>query len=122
MLERFPGLRVVFLESGAGWLPYWLWRMDEHYEKLAFQVPWLEMRPSDYFRRQCYVSCEPDEANLGETVRSLGEERALFASDYPHWDAIFPGAPRALLERTDLSAEAKRKILGENAAKLLGLD
>jgi predicted TIM-barrel fold metal-dependent hydrolase len=121
VLERFPELKVAFLESGAGWLPYWLWRMDEHYEKLAFQVPWLKMKPSDYFRRQCYASCEPDEPNLGETVRSLGEERVLFASDYPHWDAIFPGAPRALRDRGDLTAEAKRKILGENAAKLLGL-
>lgn len=121
VLEKFPQLKVVFLESGAGWLPYWLWRMDEHYEKLRFQVPWLKMKPSEYFRRQCYISCEPDEDNLGAIVQSVGEERVLFASDYPHWDSIFPGAPKALLDRTDLSIEAKRKILGENALRLLGV-
>lgn len=121
VLEKFPRLKVVFLESGAGWLPYWLWRMDEHFEKLPFQVPWLEMKPSDYFRRQCFISCEPDEHNIGEIVRAAGEDRVLFASDYPHWDSIFPGAPKPILDRTDISLEAKKKILGENALALLGI-
>jgi predicted TIM-barrel fold metal-dependent hydrolase len=121
VLEKFPRLQVVFLESGAGWLPYWLWRLDEHHEILPFQVPWLKMKPSDYFRRQCYVSCEPDEDNLGATVRALGEDRVVFASDYPHWDATFPGATKKLLDNTDIALEAKKKIMGENAQKLLGL-
>src|ERR1044072_7032705 len=47
VLEKFPELQVVFLESGAGWLPYGLWRMDEHQEILPFQVPWLKLKPSD---------------------------------------------------------------------------
>lgn len=121
VLEKFPELKVVFLESGAGWLPYWLWRMDEHYEKLPFQAPWLKMKPSDYFRRQCYVSCEADEVNLAETIKALGEDLVLFASDYPHWDATFPGAPKGILDRTDISEATKRKILGENAARILRL-
>src|SRR5207245_984339 len=78
-LERHPDLQVVFLESGAGWLPYWLWRMDEHYEILPFQVAWLKMKPSDYFRRQCYTSCEPDDTRLGEVIEAIGAERGLFA-------------------------------------------
>lgn len=122
VLEKFPQLKVIFLESGAGWLPYWLWRMDEHFEKLPFQVPRLKMKPSDYFRRQCYISCEPDEDNLGAIVQTVGEERVLFASDYPHWDSTFPGAPKAILDSTDIGLEAKRKILGENALKLLGIE
>lgn len=121
VLERFPRLQVVFLESGAGWLPYWLWRLDEHHEILPFQVPWLKMKPSDYFRRQCYISCEPDEDNLGATIRALGEDRVVFASDYPHWDATFPGATKKLLDNAEISLEAKKKILGENAQRLLGL-
>jgi uncharacterized protein len=121
-LERHPGLEVVFLEAGAGWLPYWLWRMDEHYEILPFQVPWLKMKPSEYFRRQCYISFEPDETRLGETVEAIGSERVLFASDYPHWDAKLSGSAQAVLDRSDLTLEAKRKIMGENAARLLRLD
>jgi predicted TIM-barrel fold metal-dependent hydrolase len=121
-LERHPELQVVFLESGAGWLPYWLWRMDEHHEILPFQVPWLKMRPSDYFRRQCYTSFEPDETRLGEVIASVGAERVLFASDYPHWDARLSGSPQAVMERPDLTIETQRKIMGENAARLLRLD
>jgi predicted TIM-barrel fold metal-dependent hydrolase len=121
-LERHPDLQVVFLESGAGWLPYWLWRMDEHYEILSFQVPWLKMKPSDYFRRQCFISFEPDETRLGEVIGAVGADRVVFASDYPHWDATFPGVTKMILDRNDLSEETKKKILGENAARLLKLD
>jgi predicted TIM-barrel fold metal-dependent hydrolase len=121
-LERHPELQVVFLESGAGWLPYWLWRMDEHYEVLPFQVPWLKMKPSDYFRRQCFVSFEADETRLGQVIESIGADRVVFASDYPHWDATFPGVTDMILNREDLNTETKRKIMGENAAKLLKLD
>jgi predicted TIM-barrel fold metal-dependent hydrolase len=121
-LERHPDLQVVFLEAGAGWLPYWLWRMDEHYEILSFQVPWLKMRPSDYFRRQCFVSFEPDETRLGEVIETIGADRVVFASDYPHWDAQLSGAPRKIIERSDLSTDTKKKIMGENAARLLHLD
>ncbi|MBM4297460.1 MAG: amidohydrolase [Deltaproteobacteria bacterium] len=118
-LDRHPELPVVFLESGAGWLPYWLWRMDEHFEVLPFQVPWLKMKPSDYFRRQCYISFEADETRLGQVIESIGADRVVFASDYPHWDATFPGVTDMILNREDLNAETKRKIMGENAAKLL---
>ena len=121
-LERHSELQVVFLESGAGWLPYWLWRMDEHYEILPFQVPWLKMKPSEYFRRQCYTSFEPDETRLGEVIASVGAERVLFASDYPHWDAKLSGSPQAVMDRSDLDLRTQRKIMGENAARLLRLD
>ena len=121
-LERNPELQCVFLEAGAGWLPYWLWRMDEHYEVLPFQVPWLKMKPSDYFRRQCFVSFEADETRLGEVISSIGADRVVFASDYPHWDATFPGVTDMILNRADLDAESKRKIMGENAARILRLD
>ena len=121
-LERHPDLEVVFLESGAGWLPYWLWRMDEHYEVLSFQVPWLKRKPSEYFRRQCFISFEADETRLGQVIESIGADRVVFASDYPHWDATFPGVTDLILQRKDVGVETKTKIMGENAARLLKLD
>lgn len=121
VLERFPKLTVVFLEAGCSWMPYWLWRMDEHYEKRPQEVPWLRMKPSEYFQRQCYISCDPDETTMPQGVEALGEDKVIFASDYPHWDAVFPGAVKEIRERAGLSESAKRKILGENAARLYGL-
>ena len=68
-----------------------------------------------------HLSCEPEEERLGEVVRAIGVERVLFASDYPHWDAKLSGS-QMIIERNDLDDDAKRKIMGENAARLLRLD
>ena len=123
VLERFPRLKVAFLESGCAWLPFWLHRMDEHYEKRAHEVPWLTMEPSHYFRRQCMISCDPDEATIPSVVNYIGEDYVCWASDYPHWDAIFPGAVEELRKHmSGLSETAQRKVLGENARRFLGLD
>lgn len=118
VLERFPKLRVVFLESGVGWLPHWLERMDEHYEGLGYMVPWLKMKPSDYFRRQCFVSADPDEKTIPYVVETVGADNIVFGSDYPHFDMKFPGAVAAVRDRKELSAEAKRKIMYETPARL----
>lgn len=121
VLERFPRLRVVFLESGVGWLPYWLERMDAHYEGLGYMVPWLTMPPSEYFRRQCFISAEPDEQTLPYVVERVGADRLVFGTDYPHFDTKFPGAVAELRGRPDLSPEAKQQIMWENPAQLYGL-
>lgn len=93
-LERHPGLRVAFLESGTGWLPYWLHRLDEHRE-------WLEPgRPSAtlLFRRQCVISTEAEDACLPAALAVAGAGRLLWASDFPHPDAAFPDAATRFLE------------------------
>jgi predicted TIM-barrel fold metal-dependent hydrolase len=122
VLERHPRLRVVFLESGAAWVPYWLERLDAHFEKWGWMLPSLRTRPSELFRRQCWVSCDGDEATLPATADFLGADRLVWASDYPHPDAIFPGAPRALLARDDVAGDVKERIFVRNAAALYGLE
>lgn len=82
--ERFPRLRFIFLESGGGWMPTILERMDEQVEEFPLEGEHLSMNPSDYFRRQCYVSFEADEWNLAASAKWLGADRILWASDYPH--------------------------------------
>jgi len=84
-------------------------------------VPEIKQKPSQYFHRQCYVSLDPDEHDLPHVVGVVGADKIMFASDFPHYDAIFPGSVAAVRDRSDLSDEAKRLILGENAARLLGL-
>ena len=61
VLERYPRLRMAFLEAGGLWVPYWLARLDELYGKIAHLVPKLKMKPSEYFRRQYFCSAEPDD-------------------------------------------------------------
>jgi uncharacterized protein len=122
VLEKFPRLKVAFLESGGGWICHWLDRLDSHYEKLGFLVPWLKMKPSDYFKRQCWISFDPDESTLKATVDVIGADNLMWASDYPHFDCTFPGAVKELKEHMEgLSEDAKRKVLGESAARLYRL-
>ena len=122
IFERFPRLKVAFLEGGAGWLPFWMERIDEHYEKLAPQVPEMRKRPSEYIKSEnFYISTEAEESMLPAVLEHVGEDRVLYASDFPHWDCSFPNSVRHISERQSLSDAAKRKVLGDNAAKLYGI-
>jgi len=122
VLERHPGLQVVFLESSGGWVPFWTERLDEQAEAFGDFCPDLRLAPSEYFARQCWISFEVDEATLPVLAPVIGEDRIVWGSDYPHHDATFPGAVDAL-RRTiaPLPGAAQGRILGANAAELYGL-
>ena len=120
LFERFPRLKVAVVETGAGWLPYWLERMDHLYDKVGFTTP-LKMRPSEYFQRQCWIVIDPDESTAATTVGYIGQDRFLWGSDYPHTEGE-TGALGELKENiSPLSEEAQNKILGGNAIDLYGL-
>jgi predicted TIM-barrel fold metal-dependent hydrolase len=121
-LERHPGLRFVFLESGGGWAPFWLERLDEQSETFGGFCPRMPLRPSEYFARQCAISFEVDEATLPALLPFLGQERVVWGSDYPHHDATFPGAV-VVLRRTleTLSVASQARVLGGNARRIYGL-
>ena len=120
--ERFPKLRIAFLEAGCGWAPYWIERMDEEYAKRASEAPALKKKPSDYVRSgKIYFSCEADECLLPQALKLIGEEQIVYASDYPHWDGSYPHSLAELRGREDLSEAQKRKLLGENAQRLYQL-
>lgn len=123
VFERHPKLRVAFLESGVGWVSYFLDRMHEHWEKRGdwIQNGW-KRPPREYLERgQIFASCEAAEPMLGATVDDLGADFILYASDYPHWDSEFPNSSKPLRERTDVSEQARAAILGGNAKRLFGL-
>jgi predicted TIM-barrel fold metal-dependent hydrolase len=122
--ERFPGLKLVFLEANGGWLVPWLERIDHHAKVFAWDVPGLELLPSEYFKRQCWISFDPDESTLAFTANSplCGAERIIWASDYPHPDAKFPGVTDELAEAiAPLSEQQQQRIAGQNAVELYGL-
>jgi uncharacterized protein len=122
--ERFPELKLVFLEANGGWLVPWLERLDHHYKIFQWDVPTLKMEPSAYFRRQCWISFDPDESTLAFTARSplCGADRIVWASDYPHPDAKYPGITDELVEAiASLTPEQQRQIAGESTVALYGL-
>ena len=121
MFDRFPNLQVIALESGCGWLAYWLERMDEYFERYGFETPMQLDRPSEYFHRQCWISMEPSE-KIGLTMMQLlGADRFLWASDYPHSDAEMGTVAQLKRNLAALPDSEFRKVLGENAVRLYGL-
>lgn len=121
-LERHPELRVVFLESGGGWAPYWLWRLDEQVHGFGRYAPEMKLLPSEYFQRQCWISFEGDEATLPALLPHVGETRIVWGSDYPHHDATFPGAVKKLAALIrELPPQTRQRILRDNACALYRL-
>ena len=77
-------------ESGTGWLPYWLHRLDEHREWLHdTECAALSLSASEYFDRQCVISTEAEDDCVAGTIASVGADHVLWASDFPHPDALF---------------------------------
>ena len=122
VFARFPGLRAAFLEGSCSWVPWWLWVLDERVEKFGDDDRFpLTMPPSEYFRRHCWVSVEPDEALAAQTIATLGDDNIVISSDWPHDDSAYPRAIDSFLALEGVSADSKRKILWDNCARLYRL-
>jgi len=119
--ERYPDLQLIFLEAGGGWVPSILERMDEQVEAFLLEARWLSILPSEYFKRQCYVSFEPEEYNLAQCAEFLGSDRILWASDYPHPE-YHPGLVKEVVERVKgMPPDDQANILGQNANRVYHL-
>src|SRR5713101_7362531 len=119
VMDMFPKLRVAILEAGVGWLPYWMERLDEHYELMPEYVPFLRRKPSEAIRSaNFFISCDPDEETLPFVVSRVGAEHILYASDYPHFDGRFPDTVRYTADRAEFSDAQRRLILDENPRRL----
>ena len=121
LFDRFPRVKAVLLESGAGWIGASLDRMDATYEtSLGESVP-LKEKPSFYFRRQCWISGDPDETALPLIMDHVGSDRFFWATDFPHFD--HPENYIDALGRlvSGLSENSGRNILGDAATAAYGL-
>jgi len=120
VFDRFPELKVLLLETGGGWIAHFLERLDAKHRHLSWRTG-LKLSPSEYFRRQCWISFDPDETTIPAMVERCGADKFMWASDFPHFDA----SPRALQETREaiapLSASDQQKILGDNVAQAYGL-
>jgi len=120
---RFPDLKVAFMEAGTAWIPWLANRLDKEYVERRREVPLLQTRPSHYIRRFFYGTQPIEEPeNRGDVVKLFelfdGENQAMFASDWPHHDFDHPQYVFGL----PFTAEARRKIMGENAVRFFGLE
>jgi len=119
VFDRFPGLKIVVLESGGGWIGYWLDRIDAVYGHtfIGTRVP-LQHKPSDYFRERVWISCDPDERTIPALAQRFGADRFMWASDFPHADHT----PEYITDLDELASEfdevARRQFLGDNARSL----
>jgi uncharacterized protein len=121
--ERFPKLKLLWVESGLAWIPYLMQRLDHEYQMRTCEAPMLKRLPSEYMRDMFYTSQPLEKSNmkiLECTMEAFNAEtQLLYASDWPHWDF---DPPSSITTLPFLSEHAKRNILGLNAARLFGLE
>jgi hypothetical protein len=123
MPERYPKLKVIWIESGLAWVQFLMQRLDNEYMMRSSEVPLLKRKPSDYMR-EMYFTTQPMEMvdnreELEITFKKLNAEtQLLYSSDYPHWDMDLPST---IYDLPFLSEQGKRNILGGNAIRLFNL-
>jgi len=118
--EKYPDFKFVLGESGVTWLPYVFDRLDTEYFDRATSLG-FKMAPSDYFRRQGYVTYQQDKF-LDPIIPLIGEDNIMWGSDYPHPDCLWPDS-KAVLDRNlaTVSASVRAKIVHDNVAKLYNI-
>ncbi len=123
MLDRYPELKIVSVESGTGWIPFILEALDYEMDENAPQAKAaLSLAPSEYFKRQIYATTWFEHKNLASLIESVGEDNIMFETDFPHPTCLYPDPLKtAAYNMQDLSPAVQRKVLGENAAKLYHL-
>jgi predicted TIM-barrel fold metal-dependent hydrolase len=123
LLERFPNVKIVSVESGIGWIPFLLEALDYEWEETDSQAERaLRMKPSDYFRRQVYGCFWFERVGPRDLVAQIGEDNLLFETDFPHPTCLYPGVQAHLADVTAGWSDAtRRKILQDNAAQLYGI-
>ena len=118
ILQRFPDLRVALLEGNCSWAPWFMYRLDEHYEWTGwYEAPSLTMKPSDYFRRNCWISVESDEDTVTHFIDTFGYDKLVTSTDYPHGDSKFPHAVDAF-DKLPMSEEVRIATVGDNWSEL----
>jgi len=119
VLERYRNVKIVIGESGIGWIPYVLDRMDAEWED-QFKDIGLTMRPSEYWRRQCRATYQSDRIGI-KLLDDIGYDTIMWGSDFPHPDGVWPDSSEFIeRELGHLPAEVRHKIVCENAGKLYG--
>jgi predicted TIM-barrel fold metal-dependent hydrolase len=122
VLERFPGLRFISVESGLGWVPYLLETADHQYEAQHLWDEGMTIRPSEYFKRQCYVNFWYEASGIQQRER-IGVENILWEADFPHPTSTYPHSRKAIEESlAGVPPDEQALMLHDNAARLFQID
>ena len=121
VFDRFPNLKVGVVETGCGWIAHWLDFMDSKFEMLRFEMK-IKHRPSEYFKRQCFISGEPDETTIPAMAGLIGADKLVWGSDYPHTEGHPNPVEEIKCAVAPLPALDQALILGENAARLYDIN
>jgi len=118
ILMRFPHLKVVFVESTLGWGAYLLEYIDHQAREDGLQNEGYELKPSEMFKRQCYLVGWYDRAGV-RSRRFIGTDNIMWATNFPLATSTWPSS-RDYIARSfeGVPDHERRKILCENAASL----
>jgi uncharacterized protein len=122
VFERFPGLKVIMVESGFAWAPAFGWRLDKTWKALKAETPHLKQLPSEYLKQHVWWTTQPMEepeprTHVLDTIKWMGSDRLLFATDYPHWD--FDDPSQAL--QLPIADAERRAFFHDNALAAYGV-
>jgi predicted TIM-barrel fold metal-dependent hydrolase len=123
VLERYPKLRIVLVETGFAWVPALGWRLDQHWERMRKEVPHLKRPPSEYIKEHFWFTTQPIEEpeqpqHLRDLIDWVGWDRIMFSTDYPHWDFDDP----SYAFKINLTPAERKAIFRDNAASFYNLD
>jgi predicted TIM-barrel fold metal-dependent hydrolase len=123
IFERFPELKLVFVEPGLGWVAWWIRYVDTMVTKQAYVFPALQELPSFYFHRNVFVTFMEEEVAVQLLRHELGIANMLWASDYPHPPTTWPNS-RAIVDQQfrDVPDAERSLIVSGNAARIWNLD
>ena len=124
MPERFPKLKLIWIESGLAWIPFLMQRLDHEYMLRSSEAAQLKRMPSEYMKEMFYTAQPMEMVGNAQALQLTfemmnAESQLLYSSDYPHWDMDLPSR---IYDLPFLSETAKRNILGDDARRLFGLE
>ena len=121
VFEKYPKLRVVQVEADGGWVPYWLQRMEQHWNYSGnAEHEYLTRRPTEYFKSNFFVAFRGDEPTMKAAIELVGDDNFTWDTDYPHPDGTFPWGLSALIDQK-IPDVSKRKMLWDNPARAFNL-
>jgi predicted TIM-barrel fold metal-dependent hydrolase len=122
VFDRFPNLKVLLVEAGAGWAPYLMDRLTEKSQTLsALEDKQLLLKPAEYLQRNCWYVAEPGERTIGSVLDLVGEDRVVWGSDFPHIDSTMAAPTEIRASLAGLTPARQAAVLGGNARSLFGL-